>query len=791
MHKTSGFLLIALIPSVLLFVSSAQSQVLLGNVTAGQVPIAVAVNPATNKTYVVNECGNDPQCLSPGTVTIIRGESLQTNTVTVGLQPVAVAVNSATDKIYVANSICGGNYPTCASKGSVTVMDGSSLQTSSVTVGFAPYAIAVNPVTNQIYVVNYCGNDASCAPTSPGTVTVIDGSTFSIVATVTVGLGARAGVSIPQMEPFAIGVNSVSNKIYVANSCGTDPTCQSPGTVTVIDGATRNTTTVNVAGFPEALAIDALTNQIYVVNNCGTDPVNCASGGTVTDIDANNNNNTTSISVGNGPNAVAVDAVTNQIYAVNNLDGTVTQIDGFRMQQPITIPLGNSGSSPTAIGIDTATDKIYVATIFPAAVIMIDASGNTYKVALPSGSSPIALAVNSITNLVFTANQAFVPGNASVIAGAEAAALQFYALPPCRLVDTRQDHNPILGGTSQSFMLPELPQGNPCIPAGVTAAAYSLNVTVVPHSSLGYLTIWPTGEDQPLVSTMNSPDGRTKANAAIVPAGYQGEVSVYATDTTDVILDIDGYFALPGTGYQFYPLTPCRVVDTRPNHDPLLAGQERDYTIPGTGNCGVPSTATAYSFNVTVLPGPGGLDYLTVWPKGQQRPVISTLNDPTGTIVANAAIVPAGTESATAFYANSNNTDLLVDVNGYFAAPGQGGLSLYPMAPCRVIDTRAIGDGEPFSGMLTPPVDVVDSVCGPPVSAQAYVFNATVVPLGTLGYLTLWPDTETKPTVSTLNATDGAVTSNMAIVPTLDGSVDAFAAGLTQLILDISGYFAP
>jgi hypothetical protein len=55
----------------------------------------------------------------------------------------------------------------------------------------------------------------------------------------------------------------------------------------------------------------------------------------------------------------------------------------------------------------------------------------------------------------------------------------------------------------------------------------------------------------------------------------------------------------------------------------------------------------------------------------------------------------------------------------------------------------------------------------------------------------LWPDTETKPTVSTLNATDGAVTSNMAIVPTLDGSVDAFAAGLTQLILDISGYFAP
>lgn len=35
------------------------------------------------------------------------------------------------------------------------------------------------------------------------------------------------------------------------------------------------------------------------------------------------------------------------------------------------------------------------------------------------------------------------------------------------------------------------------------------------------------------------------------------------------------------------------------------------------------------------------------------------------------------------------------------------------------------------------------------------------------------------------------VTSNMAIVPNMDGSIDAYAAGLTQLILDISGYFAP
>ena len=184
------------------------------------------------------------------------------------------------------------------------------------------------------------------------------------------------------------------------------------------------------------------------------------------------------------------------------------------------------------------------------------------------------------------------------------------------------------------------------------------------------------------------------------------------------------------------------------------------------------------------------LGYLTVWPTGGSQPLVSTLNNLTGTIVANAAIVPAGTGGDISVYV-TNNTQLVADINGYFAAPGQGGLSLYPTGPCRVIDTRKIGSGQPFSGPLNPPVDVVDSPCGIPSSAAGYVFNATVVPSPSLSYLTLWPDTEDQPTVSTLNATDGWITSNMAIVPNVDGKIDAYAAGTTQLILDISAYFAP
>ena len=362
--------------------------------------------------------------------------------------------------------------------------------------------------------------------------------------------------------------------------------------------------------------------------------------------------------------------------------------------------------------------------------------------------------------------------------------LQLVPVSPCRLVDTRASGGPIQGGTSRNFNIPSL--GGCGIPSN--AGAYSLNVTAVPHGRLGYLTIWPEGEIQPSVSTMNSTDGRVKANAAIVPAANNA-VSVYASDTTDVILDINGYLAPPSAEtYQFYPLTPCRIVDTRNGQHggTLQAGVERDYAI--AGNCGVPPEAIAYSFNVTVLPTQGSLDYLTVWPQGETMPVVSTLNDNTGTIVANAAVVPAGANNTTAFYAHNLDTDLLVDIDGYFAVPGSGGLSLYPMTPCRVLDTRQ-NNGQPFQGEKT--VDVVGSVCAPPANAKAYVFNATVAPPGPMPYLTLWPDAEQRPTVSTLNAFDGFVTSNMAIVPTNNGSIDAYAAALTHLILDISGYFAP
>jgi hypothetical protein len=63
------------------------------------------------------------------------------------------------------------------------------------------------------------------------------------------------------------------------------------------------------------------------------------------------------------------------------------------------------------------------------------------------------------------------------------------------------------------------------------------------------------------------------------------------------------------------------------------------------------------------------------------------------------------------------------------------------------------------------------------------------VPSAALGYLTLWPQAQAQPLVSTLNALDGAVTSNMAIVPAANGGSSAFASNPAHLVLDVFGYF--
>ena len=481
-----------------------------------------------------------------------------------------------------------------------------------------------------------------------------------------------------------------------------------------------------------------------------------------------------------------------------------------------TVTVSNGASAGATNGTVTVTEAV------PQGLALVgmngegwSCSGNTCTRAdvLDGGGSypPIAATVNVAANApTQVTNQVSVSGGGSATAqasdvttinraGGLGSALRFVPVIPCRVVDTRRPDGDfggpgMHGDSTRSFAIPQSGCGIPD-----TAQAYSLNVTVVPRGPLSYLTLFPAGQERPVVSTLNSFSGIVVANAAIVPAGAGGAVSVYVTDATDVILDIDGYFdsSSSATSYSFYPAAPCRIADTRNpagvfGGPTIPGGQSRDFPIPSS-SCGIPGTAKAYSLNVTAVPR-GYLGYLTTWPAGQTQPTVSTLNSWTGKVVANAAIVPAGAGPISVFV--SNASDVILDVNGFFGdSGGPGELLFYPVTPCRVADTRRdqgeFGGPEMTAGTARS-FTVPASNCYIPSNAAAYSLNVTVVPDSLLSYLTAWPTGSPRPQVSTLNSFDGAVVANAAVVPAgTDGAISVFVTNQTHVILDIDGYFAP
>jgi hypothetical protein len=186
----------------------------------------------------------------------------------------------------------------------------------------------------------------------------------------------------------------------------------------------------------------------------------------------------------------------------------------------------------------------------------------------------------------------------------------------------------------------------------------------------------------------------------------------------------------------FIAMTPCRLVDTRLANGPfggpiMAAGQTRSFTVP-SGSCGIPSTATAYSLNLTIVVPGNYLGYLTIWPTGQTQPLVSTLNDDSeAPVVTSAAIVAAGTGGAISIYV-TDPTHVILDVNGYFlTAAGSTGPQgptgpagpQGPAGPAGFSGSSAYGDGSAGALMISTNTDWTTT---PPSSANFQFTTVTV-----------------------------------------------------------------
>jgi hypothetical protein len=373
----------------------------------------------------------------------------------------------------------------------------------------------------------------------------------------------------------------------------------------------------------------------------------------------------------------------------------------------------------------------------------------------------------------------------------------FETIAPARVLDTRFDvglANPFPSNTPRTFQV----AGVGAIPDD--AIAITANVTVAGQTGAGYVSVSPTATNTPTSSTLNFPTGDNRANNVTVPLDAGGKLAaVYKSSsnrTTELIVDVTGYFVADDSASTYEPITPARLLDTRAGvglGGGFNANVPRSFQITGGT---IPTGAVAITGNLTVT-GQSRGGYVSVTPTPTANPTTSTINFPSGDTRANGLTIPlSGSGSLSAVYkTSSGSTHLILDVTGYYVA-GDDGLRFYPLQPGRILDTRATSLTL-LTGKFTSSSARTLSVGGHfavPETAQAVTGNLTVTGQTKGGYVSITKTKTNSPAVSTLNMPSGDTRANGVTVP-LDGNDDlhlvykSSSGATTHLLLDLTGYF--
>ncbi len=381
-----------------------------------------------------------------------------------------------------------------------------------------------------------------------------------------------------------------------------------------------------------------------------------------------------------------------------------------------------------------------------------------------------------------------------------AALSDFIPLNPARALDTRIGGSTFDGlfagggtlGAKQTMTLDIGGRGG----VAFNAAAVALNIAVTGPVGGGYLTVYPCDPTPPNASNLNYNAGDTIANLVITKLSPTGKICIYTDATTNIIVDINGYYPYSAS---FVSTSPKRFVDTRQGGVTVdhqneglgitVSGQTTTVTIGGRS--GIPADATAVVMNITAT-GPTAGGYITVYPCDQGRPNASNLNYAAGQTIPNLTITKIGALGKICIYTDSP-THLIADVDGYYPS----GSPYTPLQPTRLADTRVGGvtiDGQyANTGPVQHDTEIqlaTTNRTGTPAAASAVVLNITITNPQSGGYITVYPCGTPKPNASNLNYNAGQTIANLVITkPGSEGKTCINTSATTNIITDINGYY--
>jgi len=419
---------------------------------------------------------------------------------------------------------------------------------AAVPVGVNPFAVAVNPVTNRTYVANAFDS----------TVTVVDGFTNSVITTVAVG-----------GSPVSLDLNPLTNKIYVPAQ---------GGNLRVIDGVTNVPVPVTT-GNAQGVTVNPVTNKIYLSNGVVVD------GAT---------NSTSSVSTGAGPLALAANPVTQKTY-VTNASGNVIVIAEQQVQPiPLTttiLPLTNN----TFTNPGTPVFNFTTATAYSPIAPLIQ---NLYY-QLDTWQGPWLRATSTGPNAFSGAGPLLAPGIHIVYA--YAADSQF-----ADSTQTGLESSPIPGAIAAYAFLVVPTSSSTTLASNDNPAHYGDTVTLT--ATVTVSGIAATG----IVDLLDGPTLLGSAPLSGSPAQATFTTSALSSGTHPLTARYDGcanYTASssPILNQVVNPGVSSTVVSLSTGTNPSSFGQPLTFTAAVTVGLGIPTGTVTFYDGVTAL-GTGTLD---------------------------------------------------------------------------------------------------------------------------------------------------------------------------------------
>jgi hypothetical protein len=246
---------------------------------------------------------------------------------------------------------------------------------------------------------------------------------------------------------------------------------------------------------------------------------------------------------------------------------------------------------------------------------------------------------------------------------------RYQPVTPARILDTRDGTGAPVAKIPPGGSIDLQVTGAGGVPAS-GAQGVAVNIAVTNTTAMSFITAYPTGSTRPLAANLNWVAGNTVSNRALLKLGEGGKITLFNNaGVADVIVDVNGFFTdatLAITGGTFAPQSPVRILDTRDGTGgitgPLAAGSTVDVQIAGRG--GIPATGVgSVILNATVV-SPSGAGWLTLFPAGTARPVISDLNYASGEIRPNLVVVKLGTGGKVSLFTQAAG-HVVFDVAGW------------------------------------------------------------------------------------------------------------------------------